>query len=45
MALTLREYLDAPLDSYCTEILSEWRNMSRIDIPILPSMLIHSVHF
>ncbi len=37
MALTLKEYLDAPLDSYCTEILSEWKNFSRIDIPIHPS--------
>lgn len=35
MALTLKEYLDRPLDSYCSEILSEWRNMSRVDIPVI----------
>ena len=35
MAVTLKDYLDRPLESYCTEILDEWRNLSRIDVPVL----------
>ena len=38
VALTLKDYLDRPLDDYCSEILSEWRNncinQANIDIPI-----------
>ena len=38
MALTLKDYLDRPLDDYCSEILSEWRNncinQTSFDIPI-----------
>ena len=38
MALTLKDYLDRPLDDYCSEILSEWRNncinQASFDIPI-----------
>jgi hypothetical protein len=35
MAVTLKDYLDRPLESYCSEILDEWRNLSRIDVPVL----------
>lgn len=35
MAVTLKDYLDRPLESYCNEILDEWRNLSRIDVPVL----------
>lgn len=38
MALTLKDYLDRPLDDYCSEILSEWRNncinQANFDIPV-----------
>jgi hypothetical protein len=38
MALTLKDYLDRPLDDYCSEILSEWHNncinQTSFDIPI-----------
>jgi len=35
MAVTLKDYLDRPLESYCSEILDEWKNLSRIDVPVL----------
>ena len=38
MAVTLKDYLDRPLESYCTEILDEWKNLSRIDVPVLACM-------
>lgn len=34
MEVTLKEYLDRPLESYCSEILSEWRNMNKINVPV-----------
>ncbi len=38
MAVTLKDYLESPLESYCSEILDEWKNMSRIDVPVLTCM-------
>lgn len=35
MAVTLKDYLDRPLESYCAEIWDEWKNISRIDVPVL----------
>ena len=28
MAVTLKDYLDRPMESYCSEILDEWSKMS-----------------
>lgn len=39
MAVTLKDYLDRPLESYCSEILDEWRNLSRIDVPVLTTCM------
>lgn len=39
MAVTLKDYLDRPLDSYCMEILDEWKNFSRIDVPVLTTCM------
>ena len=39
MAVTLKDYLDRPLDSYCSEILDEWKNLSRIDVPVLTACM------
>ena len=42
MAVTLKDYLDRPLESYCSEILDEWKNLSRIDVPVLTTcMCVH----
>jgi hypothetical protein len=34
MAVTLKEYLDRPLDAYCSEVLLEWQNMKKVDVPV-----------
>ena len=34
MAVTLKDYLDRPLDAYCSEVLLEWQNMKKIDVPV-----------
>ena len=45
MAVTLKDYLDRPLESYCSEILDEWKNLSRIDVPVLTCMSCKSAHW
>ena len=39
MEVTLKDYLDRPLESYCSEILSEWRNMNKINVPVKSMLL------
>ena len=34
MALTLKDYLDRPLHSYCSEILQEWCNVNKVNVPV-----------